>query len=94
MCPKTPKVLAYHPEIAVDHDGQHHLLKLSVGDYADDREILKDLAKQVKTEDKVTVGDIVDAVKAHKLCNCEVVSGVAKESVGDGKKVWSGDEVV
>jgi len=58
------EIIAYHPEIHINKNGEHHLLKLSIPDFESDEDILRTLAKKVGA---ITVGDIATAVQNNKI---------------------------
>lgn len=95
MTPKTPEIIAYHPEIQVDKDGERHVLKLAVADYASEKDLLINLAKELKVQ---TVGEIIEAVESQKIKAAAVerpVETPTRQAVTKcGGKIWNWTEKI
>lgn len=86
---KLPEIIAYHPEIQIEKEGARHVLKLTVGDFAEDGKILKSLAEDLGVQ---TVGEIVQAIDQKKIQTASVEHDVViKTSAG---KVWDWSDKV
>lgn len=96
---QMPSIMAYHPEIHVQNDGEHHIIKMVVPEFATDQQLLKSLATDLKAK---TVGDVVQALKstAQAVTDSKVFKPTVVETTNVvplqvvGKKVWGWDEVI
>ncbi len=90
MTPAMPKIIAYHPEIYVNKNGEHHIMKFRYPDYYDEPTILKELALKFGI---TTVGGVLEAVQNGKVADAiaEIIPVSAEKA---GHKLWGYDEVV